>query len=500
MSRTSNIPDSIKKHRPCKSCRIRYDDDGTYRVYKYNAVKLPSGKWGTDSGYLIGKIIEDVGFIPNKRYQKELAEQGIIHYEDGITDVRYGSYALLISMSGDILERLKKYFLYETAIQIYCYALIMAANGFVYMDQVDEYYQESFLSVLYQDFSFGLGYKAIARLLHNLGSRGNPVREFEQSLIDECSGNVAIDGHVIRSCSQDNDLADPGYKMNLLKAPQVNVLIAYDVKAKTPLMYRTYRGSSVDKKSCVSFLRSRRFTSTKFIVDKGFRSPEVLKLMSENGNSYIIPVNNNDKNFTRIKSALEYTEEFIYKAGAKNSSLIKYYREEIKDGKTLTIYMDIEENSSKRKSYMMNIASGEDGYTQEKYNEYKDWWGVYALESTTGNSTGEDFNDYKSRWSIETYNNYIKNDAGFNNLKQQDYYAEQGFNFIMLVTGLIHSKLNEAVVNMNISSISTVDVLLKAAHMRMVKNKDIWELQNTRAKDIELLDKLGFKPAKEYHP
>ena len=46
----------------------------------------------------------------------------------------------------------------------------------------------------------------------------------------------------------------------------------------------------------------------------------------------------------------------------------------------------------------------------------------------------------QGRWSIETYNNYIKNDADFNDLKLQDYYVQHGFDFIMLVTGLIHSR------------------------------------------------------------
>ena len=112
----------------------------------------------------------------------------------------------------------------------------------------------------------------------------------EQRLIDDCSKNVAIDGHVIRSCSAKNDLAEPGYKLRELKASQVNVLIAYDIRNRMPLMYRTYRGSSVDKKSVEDLLESRSFKNTKFMVDRGFFSDTVLKLMSRDGNCYIIPL------------------------------------------------------------------------------------------------------------------------------------------------------------------------------------------------------------------
>ena len=66
MARKSSIPDSILQYVPCKCCRIRNDGD-VYRVYKYSAIKLPSGKWSSNYGYLIGKILPEKGFFPNKR-------------------------------------------------------------------------------------------------------------------------------------------------------------------------------------------------------------------------------------------------------------------------------------------------------------------------------------------------------------------------------------------------------------------------------------------------
>ena len=107
---------------------------------------------------------------------------------------------------------------------------------------------------------------------------------------------------------------------------------------------------------------------------------------------------------------------------------------------------------------------------------------------------------YKDRWSIETYNNYVKNDADFNDLKIQDYYCAHGFDFIMLVTGLIHSRLNEAVKALKKPSISTFDVLIKSGHMRMVQHDDGWKLHNTRTKDVELFESMGFTPALTYLP
>ena len=65
----------------------------------------------------------------------------------------------------------------------------------------------------------------------------------------------------------------------------------------------------------------------------------------------------------------------------------------------------------------------------------------------------------------------------------------------MLVTGLIHSRLNEAVKALNKSSISTHDMLIKAGHMRMVQHDNQWSLHNTRTRDIDLFEEMGFTPA-----
>ena len=498
--KSSTIPEDILRHRPCKCTKVR-NDNGTYRVYKYSAVKLPSGKWGTDSGYLIGKIVPEIGFIANKRYKKELEAQGTIPLpsQDEITDVAYGQYALLLYLSSDVCQMLHEFFPGERAAQIYSYGLIMCAFGFTHIDQIDEYYRESFLSVKYRKLSFRMGYTALSRLLRDLGMKTNPVRAFEQKLIDECSKNVAIDGHVIRSCSFHNNLADRGYKASQLKSQQVNLLIAYDTKTGMPLLYRTFRGSSVDKKSVVEILESRTFKNVKFVVDNGFFSPDALRLMSENGNCYIIPLANSNKSVKRIKKTLQYTSgEFIYKSDSRNSARIVYYEERIDESVRIIVFKDMDENNSKRKSYRISMAEGQASCSQEQYDEICEWWGVYFLQTTSNESAPEVYADYKDRWSIETFNNYIKNDADFNDLKIQDYYVQRGFDFIMLVTGLIHSRLNKAVRELKKSDISTFDILLKAGHMRMILEDEEWHLRNTRTRDLELLALMGFTPEQVY--
>lgn len=47
----------------------------------------------------------------------------------------------------------------------------MCVNGFTYVDQIDDYYQESFMSVIFKNFSFKMGYTALSTLLRELGKK-----------------------------------------------------------------------------------------------------------------------------------------------------------------------------------------------------------------------------------------------------------------------------------------------------------------------------------------
>ena len=130
---------------------------------------------------------------------------------------------------------------------------------------------------------------------------------------------------------------------------------------------------------------------------------------------------------------------------------------------------------------------------------FRSWFSVrFSYEQRENYFASNRENEFAPWHGIETYNNYVKNDADFNDLKNQDYYCAHGFDFIMLVTGLIHSRLNEAVKSLGKNSISTIDMLIKAGHMRMVKHDDQWKLHNTRTKDIALFESIGFTPSLTY--
>ena len=96
MTRTSTVtPDNVKEYLPCKSTSARLIK-GTYYVYKYTAVKLPSGKWGTDSGYVIGKIIPGTSSGSSKR--KRLGSTDVVALFRDLLFLQYISISSFLAL------------------------------------------------------------------------------------------------------------------------------------------------------------------------------------------------------------------------------------------------------------------------------------------------------------------------------------------------------------------------------------------------------------------
>lgn len=164
------------------------------------------------------------------------------------------------------------------------------------------------------------------------------------------------------------------------------------------------------------------------------------------------------------------------------------------DTRRIIVSRDIDENEKCRFNYQRCIDQGKKGYTPEKLEEQKEFFGVYVLETNSSKSAQEVFESYKRRWGIETLYQYIKNRADFNNLKFEDFYKEQGFSFIMLVVGQIHQEMIKAQQKLHDNTTSINDLLLKARAMKMEKRGDFWILRNVKKKDLAIFEKIGFKP------
>ena len=486
MAKTS-IPEEIKQYRPGPCTEVKLIS-GHYYVYMYQSLQLPSGKWGKKTGKCIGTIIPGTGFIPNRNYHLYKGEES----QDEITVLEYGQYALTAEVAKDVLASLEQCFPADRAAQIFAYACIFFTNGFVHLDQVQSYYEQSWLSQEYRSFPFKMGKTALSTLLDDLGRRTTRVVKYENAAISNSSA-IAIDGHAIRSCSDENCLGEAGYKFSSLKEDQVNLLMGYDVNTNVPLFARMYRGACNDKSTIEDLADLLGFSGILFVIDRGFYSAKNLKIFSQNDNTYIIQVPSNTDVFSDVMKDVKYSGSFYYRNGKKHAR-IEYMSKRLSDDEHVYVFRDIDENEKCRYNYQHCMELGMNGYTQEKFEQSKETFGVYVLQSNSAKPAEDIFGGYKKRWGIETLYQYLKNKADFNDLMVQDYYKEQGLSFIMLVTGQIHQKMIAAIKKLDNNAISVHDILLMARCMKMERRGNNWNLRNARKRDLQILKQMGFEP------
>ena len=483
------IPDSISRFRPGPCTEIK-EISGHYYVYMYSSVMLPSGKWGKKTGKTIGTIVPEKGFIPNKNFG--LYQEGFELQQEELTVLEYGQYALVYEVGKDIRESLEKFFPLDRAAQIFSYACILFVNGFTHIDQVRDYYEQSWLSWENRNFAFKMGRTALGTLLDDLGRRTTRVVNYEKYSV-ALSSAMAIDGHAVRCCSDENDLGEAGYKFSSLKEDQSNLLMGYDIITGMPLFARMYRGSCNDSSTIPDLFDLLQFTGILFVVDRGFYSKENLALFSANDNAYIIPVPAKTNVFKNAMTGVKYTDSFYYRFGRKHAR-IEYMERRISDTEFVYVFRDVDENEKCRFNYQRSIDLGKTGYTQEKFEESKEFFGVYVLQTNSGLSAEQVFANYKKRWGIETFYQYLKNKGDFNDLMFQDYYKEQGFAFIMLIAGQLHQVMISAIKELDNNTLSVDDILLMARCMKMERRGNVWNLKNARKRDLQILGKLGFEP------
>lgn len=483
MNGNYTIDDKIKSFpRPKKTVLKLNKKTGRTYVYEYSKVKDNNGKWKNVYGKEIGYIDPEKGFISNAK--------SIVLSSDRCYD--FGIYALIFFLCNDLLERLKKYFNDDDAIRLFSLASIHFAEEYLPIKYLPEKYKNSLFGLLFPDLK--MGEKAISNIYFSLGKKGTHVIDFQNDLIKESSSKIAIDGHAISSNSINNDLCAKGNKLMAYKNGQLNVMMAYDIISKMPLLSKIYEGDAKDNKSFQDFISSFNFSNTLFVIDKGFYSKTNLELFSKNNCKYIIPLLSSCINYKKLTSDmnLDYQNDiFIY--GKKNiSKTIVYKKMKINDCHCY-IFRDIDENAKECADYKTKMNLGFENYTLENFEKYKDQFGTLFLQTNYDVEPEEIFTLYKNRWSIETFYNTYKYQLNINQLDLHDYYQIEGLSFILLLSSIIDSMLRNRLKNSRCSTIKNLTELrIEANYLKIQNINGRWSVLNLISKRQAEFENLGL--------
>lgn len=480
------IPKNILIHKPLGVSTTIKCIKNHYYVYEHLRITDPTtGKRKNSSGKYLGKITLEDGFIPAIDKIKD----------DDINIVDCGQYLIALNNSADVFEKLKTFFNIEDAKILYCMAIIYFVNGYVPIRDFQRYYDCSILSLKFKNLA--MSEDAVSKYFKTIGRRTARFEKFEQSLIDDGSNYYAVDGHVILSCSTENDMAAYGNKYNKIGNTQQNFMCVFDVELNRPVSCKPFDGGTLDKTAVEDIFKAYKFKGTTFIIDAGFYSEKNIKLFSVNDGKYVIPVPANKKVFKDMINDLNFEDDFVYKKGKgkkSHSSLISFKERKLGDNKRVIMFRDEEMNNKLRAEFKAQIGIDKE-HTNERYLELKDKFGVIILETNMNEEIPVIYGTYKKRWKVEIYYNHVKNQEEFKATHNRDYYVLQSESFIMLVEGLIYSNFMNVLQNPDkkiLKGKSHNECIAIASHLKLSNHSDgSWHKNSIRKGVTDLLEAMN---------
>ena len=163
-----SIPESIKQLKPTQfgAVEIRYIS-GHYYTY------LVSSKWDPEkgrpqkvTGKSIGKITESDGFIPNANGMRLMREMRITP-DVAPTVKNYGAYEMLLQLTPDLGEKLKKHFP-DIFREIRTISLLRLVDSVTSAKMIQPLFLDSYMSDVCGDIAVSEG--SVRRFISKLGS------------------------------------------------------------------------------------------------------------------------------------------------------------------------------------------------------------------------------------------------------------------------------------------------------------------------------------------
>ncbi|MBQ9010419.1 MAG: transposase [Clostridia bacterium] len=518
---------------------VKYDDAKDTESGKKNAEIVLESKAESDS--LSEKVPETV---------KEAAVNLNVNIDEIALQIKtYGEYAIVLASTKDVLKKLEERFSAFDSKLIYALSIICFVQQYIPASCVKDVYDASILSNKWP--TLDISENDVVSFLKVLGQHPATCAFYSQDLIDESSGLTVIDGHVILTCSKQNDLADYGNKYQKIENEQMSVLQAYDAINKVPLTSTVYDGNVIDKIAVQDLLQSFHFPEkTTFIIDMGFYSEEDLGLYREGGKYFVIPVPENTLISKALRFSITFTDSFIYKRvdenGLDHEDVILYRESTVRELEDLyQTFLDAEADRMDRKAEagckegatpekaprnkVTHSAYGEDrvimfrdediharmvaeytseigtdkSHTEEQLAEVGPTLGLIIMRTNRPKETisaSTIFNDYKMRWRTETHYNFVENTIQFSGLKSSDYYAMQGLSFLMAPIGQIQASFSKQMAKASpyVKSMSIRECLIKAGCFKLVQHLDKkWRISMAPQKGVELLHEMGVDVAKD---
>ena len=232
-------------------------------------------------------------------------------------------------MRGTLAE-IEEVYSHDDAMKLYAMAVLRACNPDVKDCELQEKYQDSFLSEFHP--SIPLSKNTVSKFLSDIGKQLSMIYAFMRKRAEKVGidHHLLIDGTLKSNDSTINTLSDYSYKSRLRNRNDISVLYAFDLEKGEPVCSLCYPGNMLDATAYFDFIDRCGISGGIIVADKGFPVSAIEDCLEENSNlHYLSPLK---RSSLMIRDHAMLSFEGVLADGRGN---IQYKKHPLSDGRFL---------------------------------------------------------------------------------------------------------------------------------------------------------------------
>jgi len=475
MERRVCHPGWVLKHKR-KGTEIR-QLRGYYYLYKIKSVYDPQRKRAKKvTERFLGKITED-GLIKPK-YER------VMENLSSLTVKEFGASSMIIKLSGDIIELLKKSFP-----SFWKEMLVFSVERFFHaspMKNVYHYYADSYLSETYPNVA--VLPKQVSNMLKIIGNQRGKNVEFMKNFIEGDEFSIIDLTHTF-SFSENIISATLGHNSEKEYAPQINLSLIFSLDKHHPSFFRIVPGSIRDISTFLLTVKESGIKKAIIIGDKGFYSEENINYLDkkETELDYIFPLKRNS-------SLIDYSP--IISGNKKNfdgyflfEKRIIWHYEKMIGNKRILLFLDEKLKMEEEKDMMIHIEDKKIPLNDFYERQFR--IGTIAVITKTVLSARKVYELLKSRIEIEIAFDTFKNILHADRTYMREDTQLEGWMLINFISMLLYYRLyNELSKHDILKKFSPKDVILHFSRVKKIKIGEKWQTSEVPKTTRLLAEKL----------
>ncbi len=399
--------------------------DARYIVRERNGSVYTDGRSRPRNGGIVGFIINGE-YIPK-------SEAGPLEPEE-IRMTTWAVERLVMDVTKDIIEDLRKVYDEEDAETLYCMAILRIRSPEIRNTRMKRDYEESTLSQTFPNLP--LSKNSVCTFLHDLGAAGLRARKFMMTRISHMAPGAltAVDGTLLTDNSSVNNISAASRKTRVRGNKDIGLMYAFDISSGEPVCFAVYPGNLPDFKGYHDFIVENDLRNVLLMGDKAF-TIRAAGEVDGRGLHFLSPIRKNSKAVKRFglhayNGSLKTYGGVTYCVFHDTDAGVFYYsfRDAKRAAEEEIAFLDSKKRSGK-------------GVTEEELKLAKEEFGTIVYQSDLDMTPEIAYDTYRQRWLLELMFDLYKNTEGFDDTRVQSDMSVQGEHLVNFVSTVISSRL-----------------------------------------------------------